>query len=131
MRRAALVFVMKNLVACLILLCLSNVSMAKQVVEEWECARWLFPDWNEIFVVAKVFEGREQGHIDVADITYQTEYRIAGFERRWDFGLAADSSYNYAFAIGPDGTGVYYDFSSVDAGESAEPGMAMTCRQKK
>lgn len=122
---------MKNLVACLLLLSLANVSIAEQVVEEWECAELVFPDWNKILVVAKVLEGRERGHIDVANITHEALYAVEGFMRRWDFGLAAGSEYDYAFVIGPDGKGKYYNFSNIDIGETTGPSMLMTCRQRK
>ena len=123
---------MKNLIACLILLSLANVSMAEQVVEEWECIEFsIVPDWSKIVVVAKILEGREWGRIDVANITHATQYQVKGFERRWDFSPADDYTFDYAFVIGPSGNGKYYDFSNVDKGETASPSMLMTCRQTK
>ena len=119
---------MKTLVPCVILLCLANIAIAEQVVEEWECAELLLPDWNKILVTAKVFEGRQSGNIDVANITHEAVYRVAGFERRWDFVLDDDMSYVYAFVIEPNGRASYYDFSN---GPRASASMLMTCRQKK
>ena len=103
---------MKNLILCLILLGLANTPMAQQVVEEWECAELLLPDWNKILVTARVFEGRQSGSIDVANITHEAVYRAAGFERRWDFVLGNDLTHVYAFVIEPNGRASYYDFSN-------------------
>lgn len=102
--------------------------MAQQIIEEWECADGgIIPDWNKILVIARVFEDRQSGNIDVANITHEAQYQVAGFERRWDFVLDDDWSYDYAFVIQPDGDALYYDFSSES---SAKPSMFMTCRQK-
>ena len=65
--------------------------MAQQIVEEWECADGRsIPDWNKILVIARVFEGRQSGNIDVANITHEARYQIAGFNRSWDFVLDDD-----------------------------------------
>lgn len=42
-----------------------------------------------------------------------TSYRRDGLDHRWDW-----SNGNYTFVIQPDGTGLYYDFSSVKPGTS-------------
>lgn len=125
-----------RLMLYLILLCLANTAVAQQVVEVWECTTLsstskLFIDWNNILVTSKIFEGREEGSIDVAGTTHRTIYRVEGFNRRWDFELADDFTYNYAFIISPDGYGKYFDFRNSETGESASPSMLMTCRQKQ
>ena len=46
-----------------------------------------------------------------------TQYRRTGMEHRWDWGPNGN---DYAFVIQPDGTGLYYDFSSVSRTKASE-----------
>ncbi len=46
-----------------------------------------------------------------------TYYRRAGIEHRWDWG---PNETDYAFVIQPDGTGLYYNFSSVSRAKASE-----------
>lgn len=54
-------------------------------------------------------------------------YGRNGLERRWDWG---DEYGKYAFIIKPDGTGLYYDFSSVASGESTKASDVYKCYQR-
>jgi hypothetical protein len=56
-----------------------------------------------------------------------TSFEVAGFNRRWDFGPKSHPT-QYAFVIKPDGTGLYYDFSTGD--EQSRASMVMECRQR-
>ena len=49
----------------------------------------------------------------IGELTY---YSRTGLEHRWDWGPNDE----YAFVIKPDGTGLYYDFSSVKVGTSTK-----------
>jgi len=60
------------------------------------------------------------------NISHIAKSSIAGFDRRWDFPLHVnedstykDSAYKYAFIIEPDGTGIYYDFTTSEDGKAS------------
>ena len=57
----------------------------------------------------------------------RTYYRRTGLEHRWDWG---PNETNYAFVIQPDGTGLYYDFSSVPYGESTKASEVYQCYRR-
>ena len=121
---------MKYLALFLSLLCSMSPLLAQDVVEEWECVEFvlIIPNWNNILATARIFEDRESGSIDVAGVTHSTHFRVAGFERRWNFGSDNDDSgFGYSLIIKPDGTAGYYDFTSSD---TADPDMLLTCREK-
>ena len=54
-------------------------------------------------------------------------YRRAGLERRWDWG---PNDFDYTFVIKPDGTGLYYDFTTVKPGESTKAKEVYKCHQR-
>ncbi|MDL1870125.1 hypothetical protein FBQ98_11945 [Gammaproteobacteria bacterium PRO6] len=95
-------------------------------IEVWECAEYY--QRSEILVTATVDEGRTSGSILVAGVKHNAQFEVKGFDRRWDFGLARDGTFDYAFIISPNGDGRYYDFSHKS---EAKPGQFMNCRQKK
>ena len=99
-------------------------------VETWECKdRYDFSDsWKNILVVATIDSGRTTGSVTVAGDTQSAQYRVAGFQRRWDFGpMKKNGGFTYSFIIDPNGEGSYYDFSQAD---TAKPSLFMTCRQR-
>ena len=120
---------MKKIITLFVVCCLVNATMAETIVEEWECVDRSYPrDWSKILVTAKVFEGREFGSIEVAGTTHVAKYKVAGFNRKWDFMPDDEESFDYAFIIEPNGDGSYYDFSKESR---SAPSIFMTCRQKK
>lgn len=56
-----------------------------------------------------------------------TYYRREGLERRWDWG---PNGSDYTFVIVPDGTGLYYDFTTVKPGESTKAREVYKCHQR-
>ena len=54
------------------------------------------------------------GEVKFSDFIERTEFRIDGIERRWNWCIADDYSYNCAFIISVDGTGRYYNFRGTD-----------------
>jgi hypothetical protein len=54
-------------------------------------------------------------------------YHRTGLEHRWDWG---PNGADYAFVIKPDGTGLYYDFSSVPYGENTKASDVYQCHQR-
>ena len=91
--------------------------------EIWRC--FAPSDYNEkmaLFTLGRMRIGSsEYGRVLVASTTQEASFRIAGLNRRWDFGDdESEDGYSYAFIIKPDGTGLYYDFStSADGTASA------------
>ncbi len=57
----------------------------------------------------------------------RTYYRRTGLEHRWDWG---PNGTDYAFVIQPDGTGLYYDFTSVPKGQSTKASAVYKCYQR-
>jgi len=55
-----------------------------------------------------------------------THYGRKGLNHRWDWG---PNGADYAFIIKPDGTGLYYDFSSVPSGEQVKAKDVYKCHQ--
>ena len=53
-------------------------------------------------------------------------YRRMGLEHRWDWGENAA----YSFVLKTDGTGLYYDFSTVSEGESTNAKAVYKCYQR-
>ena len=63
-------------------------------VEIWEC-RVGAGDLGNILVIAEVEEGRKRGKIKVAGIEHTAKFAVKGFDRRWDFVLDDDNTYDY------------------------------------
>ena len=112
-----------------LLLFVGSGAQAK-VTESWVCKDAYSEFWTTI-VTAEVLESRSSGLIKVAGITYDAHFQVKGFNRRWDFGLVEDGSYDYAFVIKPNGDGSYYDFSSTNTGKTINPSQLLTCQQSK
>ena len=53
-------------------------------------------------------------------------YQRTGLEHRWDWGENAA----YAFVLRTDGTGLYYDFTTVSEGESTKARAVYRCYQR-
>lgn len=62
---------------------------------------------------------------DGGDTGESTFYSRKGLDRRWDWGQNGI----YAFIIEADGTGLYYDFSSVPDGKSKSADQLFNCYQ--
>jgi hypothetical protein len=113
-------------IAEVVLPALADDAPTAAPVEAWECTDVL-GDWDKIIVEAYVGKGRTAGSIRVAGVIHKTVYRVAGFQRRWDFGAKSDGSYSYAFIVDPDGSASYFDFSGS---KTARPSMVMKCRMR-
>ena len=56
-------------------------------------------------------------------------FELLGLNRRWRFGVSdAGDAFQYSFVIRPDGTGLYYDFTTSKDG-SALPSQVYDCVQ--
>jgi len=107
-----------------VLLMIVATAEAKPV-EVWEC-KDKYADSETVLVTATVEEGRKKGSISVAGVTHSTQFEVAGFDRRWDFGLLPSRSYRYAFVIEPNGDARYFDFGDE---KEAKARNVMECRQ--
>ena len=64
-----------------------------------------------------LYDGSNSGDI--------TTYERRGLNQRWDWG----SNGSYSFIIKPDGTGLFYDFSSTKEGEKIKANEIYKCRK--
>ena len=81
-------------------------------VERWICGDY-FDDCGLfstdcVTLTANLRDGT--GEVKFSGFVERTEFRIDGIERRWNWCMADDYSYNCAFIISVDGTGSYYNF---------------------
>ena len=114
----------------LVLFGLNGYPQEQKVVEEWRCGEFLNAR-SDTLIIARIFEGKATGAINVAGTTHSTDYEVEGFKRRWDWGLSEDKTYDYAFTITPEGKGLYYDFSHTELGTGITNSMTFTCYQTK
>ena len=90
--------------------------------EGWMC--YAQNDENKIeppvvLVYTKNNRGEEFALVQAAGVELPASFRVAGINRRWDFGYdESKGSYLYAFIIRTDGTGLYYDFSFSSRGRA-------------
>lgn len=68
------------------------------------------------------------GEVRFSGFSERTEFRIDGIERRWNWCIADDYSYNCSFIISIDGTGKYYNFRGSDG--AATPRDLFKCSQR-
>ena len=95
----------------------------------WRCSDYV--NGGRTLVEVGTFENArlsEFGFIlyDGGDTGETTLYQRKGINQRWDWG---PSKKEYAFIIKPDGTGLFYDFSSVANGATASPDEVYLCHQ--
>ncbi len=97
--------------------------------ETWRCfERTDFLNTTVLVKLTRVTIDNEKfgyGEVSVAGITYPAIFEVAGFNRRWNFGL--DEMWDYSFVIEPNGDGAYYDFSNVEDGDTTTPSQLFTC----
>lgn len=63
-----------------------------------------------------LYDGSDSGEL--------TNYQRKGINHRWDWG---PNGSDYAFVINPDGTGLFYDFSSAPEGELVKANGVYKC----
>ena len=90
--------------------------------EIWRC--FATSDYNKktaLFTLTRKRIGSwDYGRVTVANTAHLASFRIAGLNRRWDFGDdESGDEYPYAFIIKPGGTGLYYDFSTSPDGTAS------------
>ncbi len=101
---------------------------AEKSAEVWQCQESEYGNWSNILVNATVNADRSSGKIFVAGVVHESSFKVNGFNRRWNFGLDEDNTYDYAFIIEPNGAATYYDFGKK---KSTKPSMVLHCRLTK
>ena len=101
-------------------------------VERWRCFSLLDYERSKPALTLGRLKGNGNEHgigeVLVSGTAHIADFRVAGIDLRWDFGDQNDrGAYPYAFTIGPDGTGAYYDFSASTDGR-ARPRQVFECR---
>ncbi len=100
-------------------------------LETWRCFdNTDFNRTNALLTLRRL--PKAYGEVSVAGTTHPASFKVAGLDRRWDFGhdTTANGLWPYAFLIKPDGTGVYYDFSLSTDG-TAKPSQIFQCEQSQ
>lgn len=83
--------------AALILMLLAGAANAG---ETFKCkAGNVWFDDEPIVVVLTIYDEGKSGTIKVAGVTYTTFYLVEGFDRRWNFGLQDDNTFDYALVM--------------------------------
>ena len=84
------------------------------ITEAWRCfaPTDFLKETAVVELTRETLDGQAEGvgEVSVAGVAWPAMFRIAGLNRRWDFG----EEFSYAFVIEPSGQGAYYDFSSVE-----------------
>ena len=91
-----------------------------------------FKPWSEIFGMEPDDPLMIFGTVTAAGTAKNTRFSVEGLNRRWSWDLGDDDTYDYAFVIKPDGTGIYYDFTLLEDGENTTGGsQAYDCVMSK
>lgn len=118
---------MRFLWACLLIIASYTTVANEETIDTWTCTESSYT--TEVLVTAVSYMPSGYGDIDVAGINHKGFYRVDGFDRRWNFGLNEDGSFDYSFFIDPKGFGRYSNFSSVEAGETVMPSQFFHCNK--
>jgi len=103
--------------------------MTTDAVEIWNCTEM---NGYNVLVTAVKSKVAGTGAIYAANTWATSDFILAGFDRRWDFGpVLKNKLVSYTFIIKLDGTGVYYDFTVADKNGMTSPSMVLKCKQTK
>lgn len=93
-------------------------------IEMWRC--FDETDFNHRNVLLTLTRLESNGEVSVAGTTHAAEFQVQGLNRRRDFGLDDDGTFDYMFLVEPGGAGLYYDFSRSTDG-TARPSQRFRC----
>lgn len=121
----------RRIPAFVLLTLLSTVGVQAEdgpsaTTEEWGCFLPGDPKKKVLVQLTAVIRSAVDwgfGEVSVAGITHDARFKVAGLNRRWDFGR----DMQYAFVIYPGGLGAYYDFSTVEDGARTDPSQQFRC----
>ena len=107
---------------------------ADERIERWGCGDYFDGCFFRcpVTLVADLQAGT--GSVKMAGVTTPTQFEIQGIDRRWDWCLADDFSYDCAFKISPDGGGKYFNFRAAmpdeDGVTRVKPSDLFKCRRQ-
>ena len=89
-------------------------------IEQWKCGDYTdgcgFLSTDCVTLTANLRNGT--GEVKFSRFVDHTRFQVQGIERRWDWCLTDDDSYDCAFVVSVNGTGRYYNFRGSDERES-------------
>lgn len=99
------------------------------MVEQWDC-REFSEDNGKILIRLWRASGMKEGfgYLEYAGISIPALFTLDGLSLRWNWELGHDDTWEYSFAIKPDGTGLFYDFSGVEKGSSTTARDVYSCK---
>ena len=113
-----------------VLIALLLLAEVTNGAETFECQSGDYWDIDgKILVTARVFTESGGATIEVAGVVYLANYRVTGFNRRWDFVEVMEERYDYAFIMKPAGRATYYDFSKSATVKNEFPTQSFFCKQ--
>ena len=124
-------FMKKIRLICLMFIALVSVSVQAQgsdIVEKWRCfdGKYTVSENSTVLVElsGRIATGETvgSGQIWVGGVVWDAVFKIAGFNRRWNFG----EELKYSFIIEPDGSGGYFDFKGREF-ERVLPSQTYNC----
>lgn len=85
--------------------------------EPWWC--YSFTDFDMTGVPLGTLEAEPPfGKVDIAGIVAVAFFSIEGLNRRWDWGLSDDGTFDYAVVLDIDGIARFFDFSNSEDGRA-------------
>ena len=106
----------------------SAQSTGESVTTNWRCFEPYEKSGVPLVTLARetlIGTNKGYGKVSVAGMKEQEAvFLVEGINRRWYFG----NDYDYSIVVKPDGTGLYYDFSNVEDGETTTPRDRFACK---
>lgn len=98
-------------------------------IERWKCGYSCYGRSGNCPVRLKANFRDGTGEVSFDGIVERMNFQIQGLERRWDWCLANDGTFDCAFVISVDGRGRYYTFHGLDDTIRAMPADLFTCEK--
>jgi hypothetical protein len=99
--------------------------------QTWDCRPAFSIDRSVLITVALEPQTRaSQISVLAPGVVYDAEYEVRGFDRWWGFRDSEPDGRSYAFAIQPDGTGIYHVSHEGVGPESFVPQQFYACEER-
>ncbi|MDE0077136.1 MAG: hypothetical protein OXM03_04415 [Chloroflexota bacterium] len=133
---------MRKLLVCVLLACPPLIATTQStdpvenegeppVTEKWECREFMQNNERVLITLWRSAgtKPRETGYgrLQYAGVSFPAAFSLDGMFLRWNWDLNEESRWEQSFVIELDGTGSFYDFSDVNAGESVSPSDIYSC----
>ncbi len=96
---------------------MSSAQESKISKKIWSCKK-PYTKENILWLV----EWGSKSYVKVFDERIPARFKMDGLEKRWDWGLDSEFTYNYAITLRPDRTAIYFDFSASKDGTAKSKG---------